>query len=100
MSKTASIRAFRLAAIAEACSWLGLLIGMAFKYSGISEAGVHLFGPIHGALFMAYVLLAFPAAQALGWNRRQLLLALAAAIPPFATLLVERRLIAPRVASV
>ena len=45
-------RAFRLAAIAEACSWAGLLVGMFFKYVVVGDdIGVKIFGPVHGALF-------------------------------------------------
>ncbi|MCW2961539.1 MAG: export protein [Thermoleophilia bacterium] len=93
------VAAFRIAAILEACSWMGLLIGMAFKYSGNGEAGVHLFGPIHGGLFMVYVLLAGPATRAAGWSARGTLLALLAAIPPLTTLWVERRLRAEPIAA-
>lgn len=82
--------AFRTVAVLEACSWAGLLIGMAFKYTDNGEAGVHLFGPVHGALFVAYVLLAIPAARSVGWGWRGTLLTVAAAVPPFTSLLAER----------
>ena len=85
------LRAFRLVAFGEALSWTGLLVGMAFKYSDNGEAGVQLFGPIHGAMFIAYVLLAIPAAKAAGYGARGLLLVAAASIPPFTTLYAERR---------
>ena len=43
--------------MAEALSWVGLLIGMYLKYvPRTTELGVHVFGPIHGAVFVAYVL--------------------------------------------
>jgi integral membrane protein len=90
-----TITVFRIVAVLEACSWTGLLIGMAFKYSGNGEAGVHLFGPIHGAMFVLFVVLAVPAARAAGWGPRGTLLTLLAAIPPLTTLLVERRLRTP-----
>jgi hypothetical protein len=31
-------RSFRLAAIAEACSWAGLLVGMFFKYVVVHDS--------------------------------------------------------------
>ena len=47
---------FRVVAVAEALSWAGLLIGMFFKYVVIEhEIGVQVFGPVHGAIFVAYV---------------------------------------------
>lgn len=43
---------FRAVAIAEAVSWVGLLIGMFFKYVVVGDdIGVTIFGPIHGAIF-------------------------------------------------
>jgi integral membrane protein len=84
-------RVFRALAIAEACSWAGLLVGMLFKYVVVhDEIGVQVFGPIHGALFVAYVVAAVAVARPLGWDRRTLLLALAASIPPLCTLWFER----------
>ena len=85
-----SARAFRFVAVLEAFSWTGLLIGMAFKYTGNGEAGVQTFGPIHGTLFVLYVALAIPAARSVGWGMRGTVLTIAASIPPFTSLLAER----------
>jgi integral membrane protein len=83
---------FRAVAIAEACSWLGLLIGMLFKYVVVgSPVGVQLFGPIHGALFVAYCAVTVWVARTLRWRLPTTLLALASSIPPLATLWFERR---------
>jgi integral membrane protein len=90
-------RLFRIVAVAEACSWAGLLIGMFFKYvatgpDGVgNEIGVTVFGPIHGALFVAYLVVTLLAARVLRWSLPTTLLALAASIPPLATLWFERR---------
>jgi integral membrane protein len=84
--------AFRVVAIAEACSWAGLLIGMVFKYLVVgNEIGVQVFGPIHGALFVAYVVVALITARTFGWRLPTTLLALACSVPPFATLWFEHR---------
>lgn len=85
-----ALPAFRVIAVLEACSWAGLLLGMAFKYTDNGEAGVQIFGPIHGGFFMAYVVLGLLASRAVGFNARQTLLVLAASIPPFTSLLAER----------
>ena len=83
--------AFRAVAVAEALSWLGLLAGMYVKYvPGTSEVGVQVFGPVHGAVFVAYVLVALVAARVLGWSRGTTLLALVASVPPLATVVFER----------
>jgi integral membrane protein len=84
--------AFRIAAVAEALSWVGLLAGMFVKYVlGTSEAGVQVFGPIHGGIFVVYVLLALATARVLRWRTGTTVLALAASVPPLATVWFERR---------
>jgi integral membrane protein len=84
--------AFRAVAIAEALSWIGLLAGMFVKYvPETSEIGVKIFGPVHGAVFVAYVVVALLAGRVLRWSRGTTLLALAASIPPLATAWFERR---------
>jgi integral membrane protein len=84
--------AFRVVAIAEACSWAGLLIGMMFKYLVVgNDIGVQVFGPIHGALFLGYLVVAVLTACTFGWRLPTTLLALACSIPPFATLWFEQR---------
>jgi len=92
LSPFLAARAFRVIAIAEACSWAGLLVGMFFKYVVVgNDIGVTVFGPIHGALFVAYVVITLVVARVLRWNLGTTLLALAASIPPLATLWFERR---------
>jgi integral membrane protein len=48
---------FQLIALAEAVSWVGLLIGMYFKYLGAprTEVGVKVSGMAHGLIFIAFV---------------------------------------------
>jgi integral membrane protein len=82
---------FRIAAIAEAVSWTGLLIGMVFKYLVVYNAiGVHIFGPIHGVLFLAYVALSILVWRRRSWSARVGVLALVASIPPYGTVAFER----------
>ena len=83
--------AFRAVALAEACSWVGLLFGMFVKYVlATSERGVQIFGPIHGGSFVAYVGVAAVAARVLRWNAGTTLLALAASVPQLVTLWFDR----------
>jgi integral membrane protein len=82
---------FRIVAVAEACSWVGLLAGMFVKWVlQTSELGVQIFGPIHGGIFMAYVIVSLVAVRVLRWDTRTTLLALAASVPPLATIWFER----------
>jgi integral membrane protein len=84
-------RTFRLIAVAEACSWLGLLIGMLFKYSlAHNPVGVKVFGPIHGAMFIAYLVTLLWLARRERWGLARLLIGAAAAVPPFTSVLFER----------
>lgn len=86
---------FRTIAIAEAISWVGLLTAMLVKWviqddphTGI-EGGVPIFGPIHGAVFLAYVATCFVAGRKFGWSLKTLFFALASSIPPFFTYVFE-----------
>jgi integral membrane protein len=89
--RRAALSLFTIVAIAEACSWTGLLIGMFFKYGPVgTEIGVKVFGPIHGALFVSYVVLTLAVARLHRWRAMTALIALSCSIPPLATLVFER----------
>ncbi len=82
---------FRVVAVAEACSWIGLLIGMFFKYvTETGELGVKVFGPIHGGLFMAYVAVTLLLAVRGRWSIGQVALGLVSSVPPLMTLWFDR----------
>ncbi|MEU1986325.1 DUF3817 domain-containing protein [Nocardia sp. NPDC019395] len=82
---------FRFFAVLEAISWAGLLIGMAFKYlpEEGNEIGVKIFGPVHGTIFILFVLVALLASREFEWNWKTTVLALLSSIPPFFTVLFE-----------
>lgn len=82
---------FRVIAFAEACSWLGLLIGMFFKYvpDPGDEIGVKIFGPIHGGIFVLYLLATLTARSTFGWSLKTTFWAVVASVPPFATAVFE-----------
>ncbi|MBJ8346595.1 DUF3817 domain-containing protein [Antrihabitans sp. YC2-6] len=82
---------FRFVAVLEAFTWLGLLIGMAFKYipDPGNEIGVKIFGPIHGVVFIAFVAISLLTARVLSWDLRTTALAVVSSIPPFGTLVFE-----------
>jgi integral membrane protein len=85
-----AVTAFRVVATAEAFSWAGLLVGMFVKYVvDAGEQGVQVFGPIHGAVFIAYLLVTLLTWHQQRWSLPVAVVALAASVPPFCTLLFE-----------
>ena len=91
MTPRSAATAFRIVAVAEALSWLGLLAGMYVKYvPQTTELGVKIFGPIHGGVFVLYLVVTVLAARTLRWSVGTTLLALVASIPPLVTVLFER----------
>ena len=90
MSPRTVVQLFRAVAVAEALTWVGLLAGMYVKYvPETTEVGVQVFGPIHGAVFVLYVAATLLTARRLRWSPGTALLALAASVPPFATVAFE-----------
>ena len=82
---------FPALARAEVVSWALLLLGMFLKYvTGTTELGVEVFGLVHGVVFLAYVLVTALVWVDQRWSPRTGVLALAAGVPPFATVWVER----------
>lgn len=84
---------FRVVAIAEAFSWLGLLIGMFVRgvldNPDLGPTLVSIFGAIHGGIFIAYVVVTFWTARVFRWKATTLVLGLLSSIPPFFTVLFE-----------
>lgn len=80
---------FRLIALLEAVSWIGLLTGMYFKYLGSprTELGVKVFGMAHGLVFIAFVVLGLLVGVTLKWCAGTWLLALLASIVPLASVI-------------
>lgn len=83
-------------AVAEGVSFLLLLcVGVPLKHlMGIPQA-VRVLGPIHGGLFILYVVAVFQAAPRLRWSGRQIALALGAGVVPTATFFLEAKLRKP-----
>lgn len=97
---SAELRWFRVAALAEACSWAALLVGMFVKYVVVhNEVGVQIFGPVHGAMFIGYVGTVFLAWRSERWTLGTTFLGLVSAVPPFMTVWFERRMVRRAAAS-
>ena len=91
MTPRSAATAFRIVAVAEALSWVGLLAGMYVKYvPETTELGVKVFGPIHGGIFVAYVVVALLTSRVLRWSPRTTVVALVCSVPPLATVWFER----------
>lgn len=85
------LKLFRIAAVAEACSWAGLLVGMYLKrVAETTDLGVQIMGPIHGVAFVGYVIVTLVVSGEAGWTRRQLALGLFSSIPPLMTVWFDR----------
>jgi integral membrane protein len=82
---------FRFVALFEALTWLGLLIGMAFKYLPVegNDVGVKFFGPLHGGAFLLYLPICAWTISRLRWGFFVGAVAVLAGFPPFGTLLFE-----------
>ncbi|MEJ7750768.1 MAG: DUF3817 domain-containing protein [Thermoleophilaceae bacterium] len=85
-----SIRTLRYVALVEATSFLALLVATYVKHDGGSEVGVQILGPVHGILFIAYVLIALLVARAARWSVPTTLLVLLGAVVPFGGFVVDR----------
>ena len=91
MSNLVLSRAFVAVAIAEAVSWAGLLTGMYVKYlTDAGDLGVRVFGPLHGGIFVLYLVLTLLLARVHRWSPGTTLVGLASSVPPFATVAFER----------
>jgi len=86
-----AVRSFRAVAVAEAISWLALIVATVVKYTADQPAAVKILGPIHGVLFIAYVVLAMSVRTQLRWNARTLAIVLADAVLPGGGFVVARR---------
>lgn len=85
-----SIKTFRYVALAEAISFLVLLVATVVKHTQDAPGGVQVMGPIHGALFIAYVMLALALRGPAGWSPRATIGVLVGAVLPFGGFAVDR----------
>lgn len=84
-------RTFRALALAEAVTWTLLLGGMVLKYVlEVTELGVRIGGGVHGFVFLAYCVATVLVGVDARWPRGRVLLGLASAFVPYATVLFVR----------
>lgn len=80
----------RYVALVEATSFLALLVATYIKYQDDAPGGVQVLGPIHGVLFIAYVLIALAVRRRAHWSTRATLGVLLGAVLPFGGYVVDR----------
>ncbi len=79
----------RYIALAEATSFIALLIASFLKRQGEGELGVQILGPIHGGLFIAYCVIAFNLRPQLGWSNLATFWIFVGAVVPFGGYVVD-----------
>jgi len=80
----------RYVALLEATSFLALLVATYIKYHDDAPKGVQILGPIHGVLFIAYVLIALAVRRRARWSNRATLGVFLGAVLPFGGFVVDR----------
>jgi integral membrane protein len=84
---------FRQVAILEAVTYLALLVGVVVKRVLDGPDAVGVLGPVHGIVFLVYLVLALRIREDQGWTLGQFLLVVLAAAVPLGGFLVVRRLV-------
>jgi integral membrane protein len=86
-----NLRNFRIVALLEATSFLLLLlVAMPLKYGADQPIAVEIMGPIHGVLFIAYVIMVLAIRDEMSWNLKTSVLVLLGAVVPFGGYVVDR----------
>ncbi|MEV6523266.1 DUF3817 domain-containing protein [Longispora sp. NPDC051575] len=70
------------------------LVAMPLKYLADEPAGVAIVSPIHGFLYMVYVVLTFDLGRRAGWKLGRIVLMMLAGTVPFVSFYAERRAVA------
>ncbi len=68
-----------------------VLVAMPLKYIGDNDTVVAIVGPLHGFLYMAYVVLTFDLARRAKWSFVRMVLVMLAGTIPFLSFWVERK---------
>ena len=84
---------FRTVALLEAISYLALLVATFVKRVIEGPDLVPVLGPIHGILFLAYLLLTLLVREEQGWTAGQTILVLFASAVPFGAFVVNSRMV-------
>ena len=84
---------FRIVALLEAVSYLALLTATLVHRGFDGPDAVGVLGPIHGVLFLAYVLLTLLVREEQGWTPWQTIIVIVASALPFGAFVVNSRMV-------
>jgi len=89
---SAALTRYRVMAYVVGTALLALaFVAMPLKYVWDDERVISVVGPLHGSLYIVYLVVAFDLAHRCRWSIRQTALLLLAGTVPFLTFVVERR---------
>ncbi|MGQ0577253.1 MAG: DUF3817 domain-containing protein [Pseudonocardia sp.] len=83
--------AFRILSWVTGVGLLALCVAMVFEYGFGDDRGVTIIGPIHGFLYMGYIVTTLLLAERLRWKPVQAVLVLLAGTIPVASFVAERK---------
>jgi integral membrane protein len=86
-----ALRTYRVAAWVTGVVLLALVVAMVLKYGFGESAGVAVIGPMHGFLYMGYIVASLILAERCRWKPVQALLVLLAGTVPVASFVAERK---------
>jgi integral membrane protein len=86
-----ALRTYRIFAWVTGVVLLGLVAAMVVKYGFGESAGVAVIGPMHGFLYMGYIVATLILAERCRWRPVQALLVLLAGTIPLASFVAERK---------
>jgi integral membrane protein len=87
----AVIRYRIIAWIVGVCLLALVLVGMPLKYLADNESVVALVGPVHGFLFMVYLVATFDLSRRRNWSFPRMILVMIAGTIPFLSFWAERK---------
>ncbi len=91
MSIATALRTYQVFAWITGVVLLGLVVAMVAKYGFGESAGVAVIGPMHGFLYMGYIVATLILAERCRWRPMQALLVLLAGTIPLASFVAERK---------
>jgi integral membrane protein len=86
----AALARYRVLAYIVGVALLVLTAAIVVKYAAGDPSMVEIVGPIHGFLYIIYLVIAFDLSRRMGWRLERLTLVLLAGTIPFVTFAVER----------
>ncbi|WP_026413496.1 DUF3817 domain-containing protein [Actinomadura oligospora] len=91
----AAIKRYRIMALLVGVMLLILVfVAMPLRYIGDQPGASAVVSPIHGLLYMVYLVTAFDLYRRAGWPLQKMVLMVAAGLVPFLAFYIERRVVA------